>query len=293
MVFLRTQSRSSFLSQIDPRFAPGKVLRGSGSASLSFTRRPPFADPEQVHHLLGSVIVLRENWSRSRLVVHRLPRFEFVRGGKTTPRFSMVQKLWVYTNMARASLVGSVDKRSVSFDVPVKRQPIHEDPPPQPVRPDLSSLDQLIGFDPSGTHVFLHLGNGHPFTGTTCDLSVSDAASAIALWSHLSSYQSVSCRYVARRYVMHVSLCSTRTAKRRLSREGVLGFVGFSKSHIQKRDIYRLCSLLGQFVSVAQVCSSGRRYLTASASMLKCELRPALSVPDVHRITTCAMFMLR
>ena len=28
------------------------------------------------------------------------------------------------------------------------------------------------------------------------------------------------------------------------------------------------------------------------APMLKCELRPALTVPDVHRITTRAVFML-
>lgn len=39
--------------------------------------------------------------------------------------FSEASKLWVSTNMTQTSDFGLVAKRSVSFDVPVKRQPIH------------------------------------------------------------------------------------------------------------------------------------------------------------------------
>lgn len=60
--------------------------------------------------------------------------------------------------MARTSASGLVTRRSIRFDVPAKGRPAHENPPPQPVRPDLTGPYQFVGLGPSDMHVLLHLG---------------------------------------------------------------------------------------------------------------------------------------
>lgn len=82
--------------------------------------------------------------------------------------------------MARTSASGLVARRPVRFDVPVKGRPAHENPPPQPVRPDLSGPYQFVGLGPSGMHVLLHLGNGHPFAGAARGLAAPGVATVIA-----------------------------------------------------------------------------------------------------------------
>ena len=70
------------------------------------------------------------------------------------------------------------------------------------------------------------------------------------------------------------------------------GSLGFPKSHIQEIGIISVGCLAE--TDCPSSCESASLFDGAgcSAPMLKCDLRPALTVPDVHRITTRAVFML-
>lgn len=70
------------------------------------------------------------------------------------------------------------------------------------------------------------------------------------------------------------------------------GSLRFPKSHIQEIGIISVGRLAE--TDCPSSCESASLFDGAgcSAPMLKCELRPALTVPDVHRITTRAVFML-
>jgi hypothetical protein len=142
-------------------------------------------------------------------------------------------------------------------------------------------------------HVLLHLGNGHLFAGATCDLLVLGAAAAIALRSHSSSYQ-----------VRVVPRCCAALRRVRFS-----AFYANKEEEALEGGCPRFCWVLlvpysekGHISALrltGTICPSGAgaplwtTVPDASESMLKCELRPALSTPDVHRITTCAVFTLR